>query len=305
MQKILVLSVGVSFLFSTFAPELAERCSARNHKTMEKKQILLVNDIAGYSKISTTAMMPILSYYGYPTCNLPTMIISNTLYYGKFNRLDTTEYIKGVFPVWKELGFSFSAIATGFIMSEEQADVIAHFCQEQATEGATIFVDPIMGDGGQLYKGVTPATIGSMKEMLSVAHLCYPNYTEACYLTGSDFREEGVSQEEAYRLLDQLCKIGTRSALITSIIVDGQTAVVGFNHETGEYFTLPFTEIPVHFPGTGDVFSAFLISYLMDGQPLKESTRKAMDAVYKLIDFNKNNDDKFRGMLIEKYLHLL
>lgn len=269
---------------------------------MTKKQVLIINDIAGYSKISTMAMMPILSYYGYPTSNLPTMVISNTLYYGKFNRLDTTDYIRGVFPVWKELGFTFDAIATGFIVSERQADVISQFCQEQAGKGATIFVDPIMGDGGQLYKGVTPATIKSMREMLAVAHLCYPNYTEACYLTGHDYQPEGVTQEEAFRLLRHLCKIGTKSALITSIIVDGQTAVVGYNHERDEYFLLPFTEIPKHFPGTGDVFSAFLISYLLDGDGLKESTQRAMDAVYQLIDFNKDNEEEFRGMLIEPYL---
>lgn len=267
--------------------------------------ILIINDVAGYSKISTMAMVPILSYYGYPTSNLPTMLISNTLYYGKFNRLDSTDYIRGVFPVWKELGFTFDAIATGFIVSERQADVISQFCKEQAQQGTPVFVDPIMGDGGSLYKGVTPATIRSMREMLSVAHLCYPNYTEACYLTGQSYQPEGVTEEEAYRLLRHLCKLGAKSALITSITVDGQTAVVGYNHQTAEYFTLPFTEIPKHFPGTGDVFSAFLISYLMDGTPLKESTRRAMDAVYKLIDFNKDSDEEFRGMLIERYLHLL
>lgn len=280
--------------------ELAYLCT-----TMKKNPILIINDIAGYSKISTMAMMPILSYYGYPTSNLPTMLISNTLYYGKFNSLDSTDYIKGVFPVWKDLGFTFDAIATGFIVSERQAGVISQFCKEQAAKGATIFVDPIMGDGGSLYKGVAPVTIKSMREMLSVAHLCYPNYTEACLLTGHEYRVEGVSEEEAYQLLRHLCKIGTKSALITSVTVEGQTSVVGYNHTTDEYFTLPFHEIPKHFPGTGDVFSAFLISFLMDGEPLMESTRKAMDAVYKLIDFNKDSDEEFRGMLIEKYLHLL
>ena len=299
MQKILVSSDTVSFLFCTFAAEF------QGQFQMEKKQILLINDIAGYSKISATAMMPILSYYGYPTCNLPTMLVSNTLYYGKFEMLDTTQYMKGAFPIWKELGFHFDAIATGLLYSEEQAEVVASFCREQAASGATIFVDPIMGDGGEMYKGVGPMAVKNMQEMLSVAHLCYPNYTEACLLTGTTFKREGVTEAEAYTLLDQLCAMGCQSALITSIMVDGQTSVVGYNHATGEHFLLPFTEIPIAFPGTGDVFSAFLISHLMGGEPLKESTRKAMDAVSKLIDLNKDNEEKYQGMLIEKYLHLL
>ena len=94
---------------------------------MSKKQILLINDIAGYGKVATAAMLPILSYFGHPTYNLPTALVSNTLDYGKFNILDTTEYIKGVFPVWKELGFSFDAIATGFIVSEHKAAIISRF----------------------------------------------------------------------------------------------------------------------------------------------------------------------------------
>jgi pyridoxine kinase len=49
---------------------------------------------------------------GLPVYNLPTALVSNTLDYGKFNILDTTDYITGVFPVWKELGFNFDAIAT-------------------------------------------------------------------------------------------------------------------------------------------------------------------------------------------------
>lgn len=37
----------------------------------------------------------------------------------------------------------------------------------------------------------------SMREMISVADLCYPNYTEACYLTGMEYNEDGVSRKEA------------------------------------------------------------------------------------------------------------
>lgn len=269
-----------------------------------KRQILLVNDIAGYGKVATAAMLPILSYFGYPTYNLPTALVSNTLDYGKFNILDTTEYIKGVFPVWRQLGFSFDAIATGFIASERQADIVARYCQEQAALGTTIFVDPIMGDEGKLYNGVTAATINSMREMLSVAHICYPNYTEACYLTGRAYQPEGISQGEARSLLDHLRKTGTKSALVTSVPVDGTPSVIGYNHMNGEYFQLTYEEIPVHFPGTGDIFSAVLIAHLLDDEELKRSVRMAMDAVYQLIDLNKDNLDKNRGIPLEQYLNI-
>jgi len=162
-----------------------------------------------------------------------------------------------------------------------------------------------MGDEGKLYNGVTPATIKSMRAMLSVAHLCYPNYTEACYLTNCTYHPDGVNLDEAYSLLDHLRKIGAKSALITSIPVDGKPAVVGYNHMDDTYFRLGYDEIPVHFPGTGDIFSAILIGHLLDDKPLTVATQKAMDGVYELILRNKDNADKNRGIPLEQYLNIL
>ena len=203
---------------------------------MRKKQILLINDIAGYGKVATAAMLPILSYFGYPVYNLPTALVSNTLDYGKFRILETTDYIEDVFPIWKELGFHYDSIATGFIASERQAKLISAYCREQAANGTMIFVDPIMGDNGKLYNGVTSSTINSMREMLSVADLCFPNYTEACYLTDSEYKVDGVTREEGIELLKKLRTIGTKSALITSISIDGQSSVIGYSNSSGDYF---------------------------------------------------------------------
>ena len=93
--------------------------------------------------------------------------------------------------------------------------------------------------------------------------------------------------------------------LITSIPVDGQPSVVGYNAQGEQYFSLGYDEIPVHFPGTGDIFSAILIGHILNGEPLVDATRKAMDGVYKLIDLNKDNEDKNRGIPLEQFLDVL
>jgi len=134
-----------------------------------------------------------------------------------------------------------------------------------------------------------------------VADLCFPNYTEACYLTDTPFQPD-LTAKEARALVERLRQIAPHSVLITSASIEGNHAVVGYNHSTDQHFLLPYTEIPVHFPGTGDIFSAVLIGHLLNGEPLKMSTRKAMDAVWKLIDINKDNADKNRGIPIEKSL---
>lgn len=269
------------------------------------KQILLINDVVGYGKVGMGAMLPILSYLGIPTYSLPTALVSNTLNYGKFNIQDTTEYIRGTLPVWKELGFSFDAICTGLMFSDEQAKLVAGYCQEQGKQGTTVFVDPILGDGGQLYNGVTQKQVSLMREMVSVAHLTFPNYTEACYLTDTPIKMGGITWEEAGDLLDKLRKIGSKSALITSCKIDGQCSVAGFNHCGDSYFHLEYHEIPGLFHGTGDIFSAVLIGHLLNGESLKVSTRTAMDTVFRMIDRYRDTKDKNRGIPVERCLDLL
>ena len=127
------------------------------------KQVLLVNDIAGYGKVGMAAMLPILNYMGIPAFNLPTALVSNTLNYGDFAQLDTTEYMRQTLPVWKRLGFRFDAICTGLMFSEEQARLVADFCREQAKTGCTVFVDPVMGDGGSLYHGIGQQQVELMR----------------------------------------------------------------------------------------------------------------------------------------------
>ena len=269
------------------------------------KQILLINDVVGYGKVGMGAMLPIPSYLGIPTYSLPTALVSNTLNYGKFNIQDTTEYIKGTLPVWKELGFSFDAICTGLMFSEEQAKLVASYCEEQGKNGTIVFVDPILGDGGQLYNGVTERQVELMREMVSVADLTFPNYTEACYLTGTRIKSGSISWEEAGDLLDKLRDMGSKSALITSCKIDGHNSVAGYNHFNDNYFHLDYHEIPGLFHGTGDIFSAVLIGHLLNGEPLKGSTRQAMDTVFRMIDRYSDTDDKNRGIPVEKCLDLL
>ena len=269
---------------------------------LAQTKVLLINDIAGYSKISLGAMIPIMSHMGFGIHNLPTAVVSNTLDYGKFEILETTEYMKGTLKVWKELGFSFDAICTGMIFSEEQVKVVSEYCHEQRAKGVRIFVDPIMGDNGSLYNGVSDETVRYMRKICSVADIIMPNFTEAAFLADKHFDKKAVTLEEARELVDELRNLGSKSVVITSITVDGQTCVYGFDEEKGDYFNIPFDYIPVHIPGTGDIFSALLVGSVLKGRDLQISTAYAMNTLRELIMLNKDNADKTSGIPIELYL---
>lgn len=269
------------------------------------KKVLLINDIAGYGKVGMAAMLPILSYMGLPAFNLPTMLVSNTLNYGDYAQLDTTEYMRQTLPVWQRLGFRFDAICTGLMFNPVQANVIADFCRQQAERGCTIYVDPVMGDGGSLYHGMTEEQVQLMRQMISVAHVAKPNYTEACLLTGIPYREEGISHDEARHLTDTIVDMGARSVVITSCVIDGRSQVCGYDADSQTYFYHDYDIIPGLFHGTGDIFSAVLIGTKESGRTLSESTRRAMDVVSQMIDRNRDVDDHLCGIFIERCLDLL
>ena len=230
--------------------------------------------------------------------------------------METTDYMKGTLPVWQQLGVKFDAACTGLMFSEEQAQLVATYCRHLRENGTSIFVDPIMGDNGRLYNGITHRQIELMREMVSVADIILPNYTEACLLAGIPFNNHGISHKEAQEMLDILTSLGTQSVIVTSAIVDGHSCVIGkqpsipqstaeSNQPSSPYFKLDYEELPVSFHGTGDIFSAILIGHLMNGKDLQTSTQTAMTIVSNLIDRNRHQTDLCMGIPIEKCLDLL
>ena len=274
--------------------------------TTESMNVLLVNDMCGYGKVALGAMLPVLSHMGFRLHNLPTALVSNTLNYPDFHIQDTTEYVKAALPIWDELGFTFDAVSTGFIVSEEEARVIAEFCERQASRGVRVFVDPIMGDNGSLYAGVPASTVACMRRLVRVASVTVPNYTEACLLTDTPVDvEAGMTRAQADALVDAVRAIGAKSVVVTSAKVDGKSAVVGYDGETGERFCIPFDEVPVYFPGTGDIFSSVLMGRVLQGACLREATGVAMGVVRELIVINQDQEDKPRGIPIEACLDVI
>ncbi len=268
-------------------------------------KLLLINDIASYGKVALAAMVPVLSHMGYECFSLPTVLVSNTLDYGRFHMQETTDFIQSTLAVWKEMGFAFDAVATGFLGSQEQAELVASYCQEQAQRGVSVFVDPIMGDEGKLYNGVTPERIQTMRTMVAVADCIVPNYTEAAYLTGRPFSWGGMTAAEAAETVDALRALGTKSVVVTSAVVDGADCIIGYDHVAGEYFTLPFEYVDAHFPGTGDIFSAVLYGWLLRGLTLAEAAAKASSAVHDMVALNRGNVDKYKGIPLETCMEVI
>ena len=209
--------------------------------------------------------------------------------------------------VWKELGFQFDCITTGFLASAAQVGIIRDFIASQKKEGLLVMTDPIMGDDGKLYNGVDAETIDNMRRLLGVADVIVPNLTEGEFLTGQCEGKEALTRQEAREMVDALLAFGPRSVVITSgkEAETGNSVVWGYDHRSGEYFTIPYRLIKVHFPGTGDIFSAVLAGELLAGKSFPRAVKRAMDVIERLIFLEQDEIEKNKGIRIERFLDIL
>ena len=282
---------------------------------MGGKNILLINDLPGYGKVALAAMVPILSRMGHYPFQIPTAVVSNTLEYGKFRIQEMTDYMRDTFLVWKELGFQIDCVCTGFIVSEEQAEIIEGYLKEQKN-APLVVVDPIMADGGKLYNGIGQNRVLAMKKLAAYADVMVPNITEASFLTGIRPGQEYGTQAELRELADGLRAISGKSVVITSALetkaeeengAQGENTylVYGYDHIRQEYFRVPYDYLPVRVAGSGDIFSAMVIGELLAGNPLAKAVQKAVKALSGLILENQGHLKEYKGILVERYWEVL
>ena len=280
------------------------------------KRIVLFNDLPGYGKVALAAMVPLFSRMGHFPYQVPTAVVSNTLDFGKFRIQDMTDYMRDTIKVWDELGFDPDCICTGFVLSEEQVELIGDYIRsrkprideiQNVNNGRLVMVDPIMADGGKLYNGIGMERVAAMRKLVSYSDVMVPNMTEAGFLTGICPGRERASASELRELVDGLHKLSGKSVVITSAH-DSETdehLVCGYDHKSGQYFRVPFIFFPVRVAGSGDIFSTVMTGKLLNGESLEEAVREAVRVLTVLIRENQSHLDEYKGILIERYWELL
>ena len=280
------------------------------------KRIVLFNDLPGYGKVALAAMVPLFSRMGHFPYQVPTAVVSNTLYFGKFRIQDMTDYMRDTIKVWDELGFDPDCICTGFVLSEEQVELIGDYIRsrkprmdeiQNVDNGRLVMVDPIMADGGKLYNGIGMERVAAMRKLVSYSDVMVPNMTEAGFLTGICPGRERASAAELRELVDGLHKLSGKSVVITSA-QDSETdehLVCGYDHKSGEYFRVPFIFLPVRVAGSGDIFSTVMTGKLLNGESLEKAVREAVRVLTVLIRDNQSHLDEYKGILVERYWELL
>ncbi|MBE7026006.1 MAG: pyridoxamine kinase [Ruminococcaceae bacterium] len=270
-------------------------------------RIAAIHDMSGFGRCSLSVIIPTLSSMGMQVCPLPTAVLStHTGGFEGYTFVDLTDTMKDYYKHWKELGIDFDCIYSGFLGSAEQIDIIMSFIDDFGKEDTLVVVDPVFADSGRLYDTFSADFIGHMKRLVSHAHIITPNITEASFLLGCAFKDS-YSREDVKKMLKDLCSLGPKTAVITSMVMeDAKNCVVAYDKEDERFWRVMCDYIPAEYPGTGDIFTSVLTGALLEGDSLPVAIDRAVNFVSIAIRTTFGYNTPVReGVVLEKVLHTL
>ncbi len=267
----------------------------------QQKKIAVINDFCGFGRCSLAVSLPIISAMKLQCCPLPTSIFSNHTGFESFFYTDYTDHMETYIGEWKKLDLHFNGILTGFLGSVEQTTIVKHFFEQFKKEGTIAVIDPVMGDYGKLYPTYSPMLAEQMSSLVSFADILTPNLTEACILTGTEYRAD-MSEEEITMLCERLSKMGPKKIVISGlergedlenfVFEAGKTPVIVKEQKVGPCRS-----------GTGDVFSSVIAADAVNGVEFIRSVRHAASFIAKVLRRTMELDlPKTDGICFEEYL---
>lgn len=271
-----------------------------------QKRIALINDITGFGRCSIAAMAPIVSAMKIQAVPIPTAILSTHTQFPIYYFDDYTSRMNDYIQTYKDLNLEFDAIATGFLGSKEQVDIVIDFIHTFKKEGAFVLVDPVMGDHGKLYATYTSEMCEKMRELVQYADLMTPNLTELVTLVGKPYPDKIPSFEELKAMCEELSNQGPTHIVVTGIPFN-EKQILNFIYNKGEDYQIVMVDrIGKDRCGTGDVIASVIAGSYLNGFSFYESVKKATKFASKCIAFcEKTNVPHHYGLCFEEYLYEL
>jgi pyridoxine kinase len=241
------------------------------------KRAAAIHDLSGFGKCSLTVVLPILSAMGVEVCPLPTAVLStHTALPGAVVR-DLTEDLRPIAAHWQALGIAFDAVYTGFAASKAQLEIIREIAADMAPKAAWILVDPVLGDHGTLYRTYTADMVGAMRRLCRAANVITPNLTEAAFLLDKPYDPAPLGEAGLLSLCRALHDLGPQNVVITGVALPGERlGAAAYDARTDDLALHAMPKAPGIWHGTGDIFSAVLLGALLNGHPLGEAARQAV-----------------------------
>lgn len=266
-----------------------------------QKKIALINDFTGFGKCSITVALPVISALKLQCCPVLTSIFSNHTAYPEYFFDDYTDKMQAYIDQWKKLDLAFEGIATGFLGSDRQIEIVKKFIRDFKGAHTVVMVDPVMGDDGVQYATYTAELCKKMRELVCLSDIITPNLTEACLLADTTFRED-MDYATIRKMAERLCKMGPEKIVITGI--QRRQYISNYIYEKGKpERIIRSRQIGISRSGTGDIFSAIIAADAVNGVAFDTSVRRAVQFIRKCLVISDARDiPKEDGVCFEDVL---
>ena len=270
---------------------------------MKQKKIAIINDVTGFGRCSVAVMAPIVSAMKIQAVTVPTAILSAHTQFPEYFFDDYTPKMREYIQTYKNLNLEFDGIATGFLGSEEQVEIVIDFIKTFRKDDSLILVDPVMGDYGKLYATYTPEMCEKMKELVQYANILTPNLTELCTLLDIEFGDGKFSMDQLGEMCRELADRGPDHIVVTGIPFHKKQIMNYIYSKDEETRIVMVDRIGVDRSGTGDVISSVIAGMYMNGHSFYDSVRKAAEYASKCIRYCEENQvPDHWGLCFEMYL---
>ena len=237
------------------------------------KTVAAIHDLSGVGRCALTVVTPVLSVLGAQVCPVPTAVLSAHTAFSGIAVRDLTDFLPAYLAHWRALSLRFDAVYAGYLGSPRQVEIVSDFLKEQ--EAAIKVLDPVMGDDGRLYSGMAEEMPEKWRALCAHADVVTPNMTEYALLTGEAYSLAPRTRAQAEGMLKKLLDMGAKSAVITSLPLEGGLANAYMRREDGQMGVCAFERLDAPYPGTGDLFASVLTGALLRGEALEGAVRRA------------------------------
>lgn len=275
-----------------------------NQVSPKVPRVLAIHDMSCLGRCSLTVVLPIMAACGIQAVPLPTALFSNHLAFPYETHYDFTDHMVPFMNMWDQNGVDFQGIYSGFLASPRQIDIVEEAIRRYADPGSFVVVDPAMADGGRMYAVYTEDMVRHMRHLVKHAVMIKPNYTEACFLTGTAYHPEyAMTEAELMNFLHQLSE-GPEEIVMTSVPAgQGELMNVWYDKKQNRMGKIQFPLLPMETCGTGDMFSSVLTACRMQGINLETAVKEATAFMERVIrDTLRAGTRREQGVLFEPRL---
>ena len=215
---------------------------------------------------------------GLTVAAVPTVLLSNHPRYPTVHgRVLEPELVAGLLRGVEERGLvdRASVLLSGYLGSVENAAVVAEFVARAKTRNPNLLYvcDPVMGDDDLGVFVASPLIDAFRDRLVPMASIITPNQYELELLTGRKARTAGMIGEAAALLRAR----GTGEVVVTGCVLDDTApdCVETIACTAAGLDRTSIERLPIRPYGTGDLFTALMVSQLCKGAGLTQACRGA------------------------------